>query len=219
MSAFFSPALQTLRGTLRPREFFARTDLRTLFRGTGIIVAALVFLLILTALVNAEAIANANHSMASYARGEVAIYSNPGALGHLTYPLLWGLIVLYAAGIRHGFMALIAEQGRSFAGMVGTTTLACLPLMIGGALQGSLNNLFPTLPMPDQSSLPYVRIYGGFALLVLGCGWEGYISISSLRGVFSQPIGRAILTWLTPVIAAMVWFPILYLVLVMLGGD
>ena len=203
-------------GATAPAAFFGRDGLPSVktvaiafFVGTFIIA----LLLFLTGLFSAQELQIASDRLNQYmvVRGAaLSVFHIPSPPARFLFPLQWAVYILFAAGARHLTTVIFGEQGRSFGTMLLITVIAAAPLVLVAGLQGVFNNFFPMIPPVKSLTLLWSRIAFSVLLYLFSLLWEAFVFVTAARILFKQNYGRAILTWISPVVIGMSAF---YLVL------
>lgn len=173
---------------LNPTRFFEANPPETLRRSLYITVIALAgagaILALLTYL-------NLTEIHARYADSFTQAYK-PSPWERLAFPLVWIVAVTINSGFRY-IAARIFGDNADFSTIAHISLHAATPLMIVGFLIGIWTALFPFGP---SEAFGRGALAAGFFLLTFL--HEGYICTAGLRVYLQQNMGRAILTWLSP---------------------
>lgn len=207
-------SLDLIKGTVRLDSVFHK-DLRSgaILRGAAFVLLICTVLLVITALANHKAIADANSNAVTALRGGVSLYNNPGWAGRLLFPLYFGIIFLVWGSLRYAMLTALDQANRSWLVCFGITVLGLTPFMLSGAIQGLLNNLVPVLPPLEASAVPLVRVYGALLVTLAAFVWEAILVMRALIRAYSFNRGKAILTWAAPYVSLVLLFVLATLLL------
>lgn len=114
----------------------------------------------------------------------------------------WWLYLLLAAAVRKMFMRLLQDPAISLSVHFFISGKAAIPLMAIAAFLRALNYLMPV----ESASQTFVMVRVGLNLLLLGAGYilEAARYKHEIIREASIPAGRAVLTWFSPALAAIV---------------
>jgi len=205
MTGFFSLFKRVNNATLRPSGFFTDIKKNDFFRGALISAAAILVIatviLFLTSLITPDfkpvmkKINPLLQNQGIHVRGR-------SPWSRLFFPVYWILYLAIGGFIRHLVTVMLGEKERSLKRVIGITMYAAVPLIISGMVLGILNNLHPLdlKPFTGSSTASWIHAIFAVAIFLGTLVWEGIICSKGLRAGFDQNQGRAILTWLSPLL-------------------
>lgn len=200
------------RGALRPGEVFGtepRPALRPVLIAFAVGAFVLALLLFITGMFSAQELQIASDRLNQYMviRGSaLSVFHVPSPPARFLFPLQWGGYLLFAAGVRHLTTVIFGESERSFMTMLLITVIAAAPLVLIAALQGVFNNLFPMIPPVKSLTLLWSRVILSVLVYLASVIWEAVVFVTAARIIFKQNYGRAIITWISPILFGLAVF-------------
>lgn len=207
------PSLRNLlQAALRPRPFFMQTDHKHLLTpavvGIGVVLLLGMLLMLGTAMIYFQDLMQARAGVVAYytRHGVIPLVSNPSPWRYLSFPIVWAVGFAITAALRFGAMALFGDSTRNYLTLMAVSIFGLAPLVVIAILHGVGNNLFPFARPIEDSSAIMIRSYILIGITLMGIVWEAVICIRAFQIVFLQNAGRAVLTWLTPWFALIVFY-------------
>lgn len=199
--------LKELYGVLiSPAQYYASVQdfqtsaLRMVLGLLGLLVV-LAITLFAAAFLNAASVSEASELLRDQAvdLGLTPIAEESSYAQTLLFPVNWSILIVIVSFLRHITTILFGEDQSRFSKALLVSGYGALPLIIAAYIASMVSFLSPfTLGEDGIGSVIFKLMLIGFVLFV---GWlfEGYICINGFRTVYSQNMGRSVLTWLAPV--------------------
>lgn len=121
----------------------------------------------------------------------------------LAFPIFWSVAPLAIGLIRHLFLIILGENERSIPKTQALALYAALPFALATGISAILGAAFPCVPLPGSGFFSCPMLLIGSVLIVAGGCADALFWIRGLRTVHHQNIGRAILTYISPLILFM----------------
>lgn len=121
----------------------------------------------------------------------------------LGFPLFWSVVPLIVGAIRHLFLVVLGERDRSLQKTLAIALYAALPFSLATGLSSILAAAIPCMPRPNSGMLSCPSLLIGSLLIIAGGCTDIYVWIKGLKMVYRQNTGRAILTYISPLILFM----------------
>ena len=128
----------------------------------------------------------------------------------LGFPIFWSVAPLFVGCVRHLFLIILGENERSFQKTQALALYAALPFALATGLSAILGAVFPCMPRPGSGFFSCPMLLFGSVLIITGGCADALFWIKGLRTLHQQNIGRAILTYISPLILFMLGMSAVY---------
>jgi len=121
----------------------------------------------------------------------------------LAFPIFWSVAPLFVGVVRHLFLIILGENERSFQKTQALALYAALPFALATGISAILGAVFPCMPRPGSGFFSCPMLLIGSVLIIAGGCADALFWIKGLKTLHQQNIGRAILTYISPLILFM----------------
>ncbi|EHQ05106.1 YIP1 family protein [Leptonema illini] len=121
----------------------------------------------------------------------------------LAFPIFWSVAPLTIGSIRHLFLIMLGENERSIQKTQALALYAALPFALATGISAILGAAFPCVPRPGSGFFSCPMLLIGSVLIITGGCIDALFWLKGLRTLYQQNIGRAILTYISPLILFM----------------
>lgn len=196
--------LQLLRS---PSTFFAENHKNNRFfvialKDSLLLWTAIAIMLFMVTAINLNSIRLSNLAFSSLTGN--APYANAYLpWSQLAFPIFWSVAPLAVGLIRHLFLIILGENERSFQKTQALALYAALPFALATGISAILGAAFPCTPRPGSGFFSCPMLLIGSVFIITGGCTDALLWLKGLRTLYQQNIGRAILTYISPLILFM----------------
>lgn len=127
----------------------------------------------------------------------------------IQFTLVWSGFILLASLLRRVFAGWLGDGEGKYATYLLITYVSILPLLTGAAVIRMVSNVFPFSAMEGRADQIYLRVLVTALIYLIGWIADGVICVTGLKTRAAQNRGRAILTWIMPYVAFMVFLSLM----------
>ncbi len=192
---------------IRPDDYFRRVDLdlfQSALKTLGIVLFMGTAAIFLTTAVNLKEIEMFNMAVQNQTPLAQSAwqksFQNALPWNRLTFPIFWFTAIFTTGALRHLFLTILGESRRKLAITQAVTIFGVLPMLVFLVLSSMVGNLAPGIPQPGEAMSPGGEFWLSIVLIPVAMIWDAFICLRAFRAAYGQNTGRAILTWIAPVL-------------------
>ncbi|MBL8021784.1 MAG: hypothetical protein JNM27_19075 [Leptospirales bacterium] len=188
-----------------PSEYFRSWDransFRFMLRTALLLLAVSTALLFFAALANLSVLREAGLAMERALPGfQSGGFAKTVPWNRIFFAVFWLNAMLLVGFSRHLTVMLLGEKDRALATTQAITFAGFLPGIVMLTISGLIATFFPVVPGAVQSGGVRFSIWVSLMAVLLTFVFDARICISGFKAVYAQNTGRAVLTWLSPIL-------------------